>query len=170
MTIKFIESAADSNKGFRIGGQQSLFVNNVTFTVTGVKFGNYQVVKDDGSVESTKYASTSQAILLTTSIGEDLPLTRLLNRRRVIYDKDGQASVVESCDFKADLRAHLESLGRRADSPDMLNGTVESVGNHALKFFTGKTLICKEVNGLGRDDKNRLVPLLSPCIQFSFKD
>lgn len=170
MTINFIEAAADTNKGFRIGREQSLFASNVVFTITGVKFGNYRITRDDGKVEDTKYASTSQIILFTTSLGEDLPLNRLLNKRRIIYDKDGHASVVESCDFKAQLRQHLESLGRRDDAPDMLKGTVEEVANHALKFFKDKELICNEVPGLGRDDKNRLVPLLAPCIQFSFKN
>lgn len=170
MTINFIQSEADANKGFRIGREQSLFASNVTFTVTGVKFGNYQIVKDDGKVEDTKYASTSQTILLTTSLGEDLPLSRLLNRRRIIYDADGHASVVESCDFKAPLRAHLEALGRRTDDSSMLKGSVKEVADHALRFFAGKTIVCKEVPGLGRDNNNRLVPLLSPCIQFTFKD
>lgn len=170
MTINFIPAEADSQKGFRIGREQSLFAGNVTFKVAGVKFGNYQIVRDDGRTEDTKYASTSQTILLTTDLGEDLPLSRLLNKRRIIYDKDGHASVVESCDFKAPLRAHLESLGRRADDSSMLKGSVKKVADHALKFFEGKTLICNEVPGFGRDDRNRLVPLLSPCIQFSFKE
>ena len=169
MTITFIEGAADPNKGFRIGREQSLFANNVTFKVTGVKFGNYQTVADDGTTSETKYASTSQSILFTTDIGEDLSLSRLLNRRRVIYDSDGHASIVESCDFKAPLRAHLESLGRRDNDKSMLKGSVQDVANHALKFFDGKTLIVREVEGLGRDPKtNQLTPLLSPCIQFSF--
>lgn len=169
-TIKFQEAPADPDKGFRIGREQSLFVNNVTFQVTGVKFGNYQQVADDGSVTDTKYASSSQSILLTTSVGEDLPLSRLLNKRRVIYDKDGSAHIIDSCTFKGPLRAHLESLGRRDNDSAMLKGTVEAVGKHALKFFDGKTLIVSEIDGLGRDNNNRLAPLLSPCIQFGFKD
>ena len=167
--IIFNQAPADSNKGFRMGHEQSLFVNNVTFTVTGVKYGNYQEKKADGSLVDTKYATTSQAILLETNIGEDLPLNRLLHKRRVIYDKDGQASIVESASFKAELRQHLESLGHRTDDPSMLVGSVEQVGQHAMKFFEGKVLQCVEHPGFGRDDKNHLVPLLSPCIQFTFQ-
>ena len=169
-TIKFQEASADPNKGFRIGREQSLFVNNVTFQVTGVKFGNYQQIADDGSVTPTKYASSSQSILLETSLGEPLPLSRLLNKRRVIYQPDGSAHIVDSATFKGPLRAHLESLGRRDTDSAMLKGSVEDVAKHALKFFDGKTLIVSEIDGLGRDDKNRLVPLLSPCIQFSFQE
>lgn len=170
MTINFIESAADPNKGFRIGREQSVFVGNVTFKVTGVKFGNYQLVEDGQAPKDTKYASTSQAILFTTDAGEDLPLSRLLNKRRIIYDKEGHAILVESCDFKAKLREHLETLGRREDDSAMLKGSVKEVADKALEFFNGKTLRVIEVEGFGRDDKNRLVPLLSPCIQFTFAE
>lgn len=167
--IIFTPASADPNKGFRMGHEQSLFVNNQTFTVTGVKYGNYQQKADNGELTDTKYASTSQAILLTTSLGEDLPLNRLLHKRRVIYDKEGKAQVVDAAAFKTELTAHLESLGRRTDDSAMLVGTVEEVGKHALKFFEGKVLQCVEHAGFGRDDKNHLAPLLSPCIQFTFQ-
>lgn len=170
MTIIFNPETPDDSKGFRIGQAQSLFQNNVTFQVTGTRIGNYELVKDDGSKSPTPYASKSQAILFQTSLGEDLPLKRLLNKRRVIYDRNGTARTVPSCDFQAPLREHMESLGRRANDPAFLNGKIEEVASHALKFFEGKTLICKEIEGLGKDDHNRLVPLLSPCIQFSFQE
>lgn len=170
MTIKFNEAPADASKGFRIGHEQSLFVNNVEFTLTGYKLGTYTITADDGTESPSKYASTSQNIVFTTSIGEDLPLNRLLNRRRVIYDEDGKATIVESCNFKGALRKHLESLGRRPDAPDMLVGTADDVAKHAIKFFEGKTLRVVEFNGFGRDNKNRLQPLLSPAVQFQFKD
>ena len=169
MTVKFIEASADNQKGFRIGREQSLFVGNVTFTVTGVKFGEYEITEDDGTKKPTKYASISQSILLTTSLGEDISLKSLLNKRRVIYDKEGHAIVVEKAGFKGALLQHMEQLGRRDDDSAMLKGTVKEVGDHALQFFQGKTIICVDVPGLGRDDKNRLVPLLSPCIQFNFQ-
>lgn len=170
MTINFIEKDADPKKGFRIGREQSLFQNNVVFTITGVKFGNYEIRGDDGSVKETSHASTSQSILLTTSVGEDLSLSRLLHKTMMIYKKDGDANPVPACTFRAPLREHLETLGRRDDDSAMLKGTVKEVADHALKFFEGKTLICKEVEGFGRDNKNKLVPLLSPCIQFSFTE
>ena len=169
MTIKFNEGPADPNKGFRIGQQASLFVNGAEFQITGYKLGNYTVIADDGSESQTKYASTSQSIVFTTSLGEDLPLNRLLNKRRVIYDADGKASVIESANFKAQLRAHLESLGRRADAHDMLVGTADDVAKHAIKFFEGKTLYCQGFDGFGKDNRGRLQPLLSPAIQFQFK-
>lgn len=168
MTIEFITAPADANKGFRIGREQSLFANNVTFKVTGVEFGNYEITEDDGTKTTTKYASTSQSIRLTTDLGEPLSLSRLLHKRTIVYDKDGRAFVVEGCTFKAQLRQYLEELGRRANDPSMLNGTVEEVGKKVFEFFKDKTLICREIEGLAKDKNGVLQPRLSPCIQFEF--
>lgn len=161
--ITFVEAPADSNKGFRIGRPESLFRNNVTFTVTGYKFGNYTV---NGA--QTTYSATSQAILLTTSLGEDLPLNRLLKGRKVIYHEDGSAHIVEIAIFKADLMAHMLKLGRRSDNPEMLVGSVEDAAKQALQFFTGKTIVCKEETYFAKDDSGRLVPG-APTVQFSFQ-
>lgn len=165
-TIIFKEAGADPSKGFRMGGAQSVLVNNVTFTVTGVKFGNYEIVNDDNTVEQTKYASKAQQILISTSVGEDISLGRLLKGRRLVYHADGSAFVIDACSFKAKLIEHMESLGRRADDSMMLNGSTEEVGNHAMKFFKDKTFQVREVpECFGRDAKNKLVPLLSPAVQ-----
>lgn len=161
--ITFVEAPADSTKGFRIGRPESLFRNNVTFTVTNYKFGNYTV---NGA--QTTYSATSQAILLKTSLNEDLPLNRLLKGRKVVYDDKGSAHIVEIATFKADLMQHMLKLGRRADNPDMLNGTVEDVAKHALQFFTGKTIVCKEETYFAKDDSGRIVPG-APTVQFSFQ-
>ena len=160
-TIIFKEAAADSQKGFRMGRPESLFKNGVTFTVTGKKFGNYTV---DG-VES-KYSNSSQAIVLTTSIGEDVNLNRFLKNRKVVYDAKGDAHIVEAATFKADLLAHMEKLGRREDDPTMLKGSVEEVANHALKFFDGKTIKVTEDASFFAKDNGRLVPG-NPLVQFS---
>lgn len=159
--IKFVEAPASADKGFRMGRPESLFKDNVTFTVTGVKFGNYTI---DGA--ETKYADVAQAILFTTSIGEDLNINRLLKGRKVVYLEDGTAKIVDSCTFKADFLKHMETLGRREDNTDLLKGTVEVVGNHAKKFFDGKTIKVSEAIYFAKDDKNRLVPG-SPTVQFS---
>lgn len=158
--IVFVEAPASTSKGFRMGRPESLFKNNVTFTVTGVKFGNYRV---DG--EDTKYADIAQSILFTTSIGEDLNINRLLRGRKVVYLEDGTAQIVESCDFKVDFVKHLEQLGRRDDNPELLKGTVEEVANHAKKFFDGKTVKVSEEVFFAKDEKGRLVPG-APTIQF----
>lgn len=167
--IRFVETVADPNKGFRIGHSQSVFQNNVTFMVTGFKIGGYKIERKDGVVEDTKYADSAQSIVLTTSVGEDLPLNRLLHKKSVIYDAQGSAKVVHAADFKGQLMQHMLILGRRADNSAMLNGSVESVAKHALTFFTGKTLVCKENPGFAKDDKGRLQDLISPCISFSFQ-
>lgn len=169
-TIIFTEAPADPAKGFRVGHPQSVFQNNVTFTVTGVKFGNYATVKDDGSKVATKYAEKAQSILFTTSVGEDLPLSRLLNKRRLIYDENGRARTICAASFAAPLLAHIETLGRRPDDPSFIIGDVKTVAEHALKFFDGKTLVVVEFDGYGRDKDNKLVPLLSPAVQFQFKE
>ena len=167
--IRFVEAPADPNKGFRIGHAQSVFQNNVTFTVTSYKLGSYEVVGKDGSVSKTKYADSAQNILLTTSVGEDLPLNRLLHKTDIIYDAKGDARVVYGSDFRVPLMEHLLKLGRRADNSAMLNGSVETVAKHALAFFTGKTFICKENSGFAKDDKGRLVDRISPSITISIQ-
>ena len=172
LDIKFVEAPADPNKGFRIGHAPSVFQNNVTFKVTGYKLGNYDIEKKDGSVEKTRYADSSQSIVLTVDIDpeEMLPLNRLLHKKDVLYDATGAAHVEHACSFKGDLMKHMLTLGRRDDDSAMLKGSVEDVAKHALKFFQGKTLICKEISGFAKDDKGRLQDRISPFIQFGWKD
>lgn len=168
--IRFVESPADPDKGFRIGHAPSVFQNNVTLSVTGYKLGNYAIEKKDGSVENTKYADSSQSIVLTTSLDEDLPLNRLLHKKDVLYDAQGSAHVEYACSFKGDLMRHMLTLGRRDDDKAMLNGSVEDVAKHALTFFKDKTLICKEIEGFAKDDKGKLQDRISPFIQFGWKE
>lgn len=168
--IRFVESPADPDKGFRIGHAPSVFQNNVPFTVTGYKLGSYSIERKDGSVESTKYADSSQSIVLKTSLDEDLPLNRLLHKKDVLYDAAGSARVEYACSFRGDLMRHMLVLGRRDDDKAMLNGSVEDVAKHALKFFDGKTLLCTEINGFAKDDKGKLQDRISPFIQFGWKD
>lgn len=160
--IIFVEAPADPNKAFRIGRPESLFKNNVTFTVTGFKFGNYQI---NGG--NSQFADISQAVLLTTSIGEDLPLNRLMKGRKVVYDSHGDAFIVDTATFKAELMKHMLDLGRRDDNPELLKGSVEDAAKHALQFFAGKTLKVTEEAYFARDDKGKLVPG-APTIQFTF--
>lgn len=162
--ITFVETPADSTKGFRIGRPESLFKNNVTFTVTAFKCGNYKI---DG--KDTLYAGVSQAVILKTSIGEDLPLNRVLKGRKVVYDEKGTAHIVDMATFKADLMQHMLDLGRRDDNPDLLKGSVEDAAKHALKFFEGKTITVTESTYFAKDDSGRLVPG-APTIQFSFAE
>ena len=168
--IRFVEAPADPNKGFRIGHAQSVFQNNVTFHVTGYKLGNYDIEKKDGTVEQTKYADSSQSIVLTVDIDpeETLPLNRLLHKKDVLYDAKGSAFVEYACSFKGDLMHHMLVLGRRDDNPAMLKGSVEEVAKHALKFFQGKTLVCKEISGFAKDEKGKLQDRISPFIQIDW--
>lgn len=171
MTIIFVESVADADKGFRLGNKQSLFVNNVTFKVTGYKLGHYNVAKDGSTPTPTKYANTCQSIMLTTDLGsdEDLPLNRLLHKRRVCYDNNGRAVIVPSATFQSELLAFIEQIGRRRDDPSMIVGSAESVAKKVLEFFGDKTIHCHERDYLLRDKDNKLVAPLSPIIQFSFE-
>lgn len=169
--IRFKEAPADADKGFRIGHAQSVFQNNVTFKVTGYKLGSYEIERVDGNVETTRYASTAQSIVFTTSVEEDLPLNRLLHKKNVLYDAQGNAKVVYGSDFRGALMQHLLQLGRREDDKAMLNGSAEDVAKHALKFFEGKgDLICRENSLFAKDDKGKLVDLISPSITFGFKN
>lgn len=168
--IRFVEAPADPNKGFRIGHALSVFQNNVTFKVTGYKLGNYSVEKKDGTVEQTKYADSSQSIVLKTSVDEDLPLNRLLHKKDILYDAHGDARVEYACSFKGDLMRHMLALGRREDDSAMLKGTIEQVAAHALAFFNGKDLICKEISGFAKDEKGKLQNRISPFVQFCWKE
>ena len=167
--IRFVEAPADPNKGFRIGHAQSVFQNNVTFKVTGYKLGNYDIEKKDGTVEQTKYAKSSQSIVLTTSVDEELPLNRLLHKKDILYDAQGAARVEYVCSFKGSLMQHMLTLGRREDDSAMLKGSVEDVAKHVLKFFDGKDLICKEISGFAKDEKGKLQERINPFIQFDWK-
>ena len=169
--IRFKEAPADADKGFRIGHAQSVFQNNVTFKVTGFKLGSYEIEREDGNVETTKYASSAQSIVFTTSVDEDLPLNRLLHKKTVLYDAQGSAKVVYGSDFRGALMQHLLQLGRREDDKAMLKGSAEDVAKHALKFFEGKgDLICRENSLFAKDDKGKLVDLISPSITIGFKN
>lgn len=168
--IRFVEAPADPNKGFRIGHAPSVFVNNVTFRVTGYKLGNYDIERKDGTIESTKYADSAQSIVLTTSLDEDLPLNRLLHKKDVLYDASGLAHVEYACSFRGALMKHMLTLGRREDDSAMLKGSIEDVAKHALKFFDGKDLLCKEMNGFAKDDKGKLQDRISPFIQIGWKE
>ena len=169
MTIKFIEASADDGKGFRLGFKPSVFVNGVTFKVTGYKLGSYEVTADDGTKSASKYADKAQNIIFTTDVGEDLPLNRLLHKRKVCYDRDNKAVVVASCDFQQDLLRHLESLGRRPNDDAMLVGSAKAVAEHALAFFKDKSIYSHEHDLLVRDKNNKLVAPLSPIIVMSFE-
>lgn len=168
--IRFVEAPADPNKGFRIGHSQSVFQNNVTFTVTGYKLGSYSIERKDGSIESTKYADSSQSIVLKTSVDEDLPLNRLLHKKDILYDAHGDAHVEYACSFNGDLMRHMLVLGRRDDDKAMLNGSVEDVAKHALSFFDGKTLLCTEINGFAKDEKGKLQNRISPFVQIGWNE
>ena len=165
--IRFVEANADPNKGFRIGHAPSVFQNNVTFKVTGTKLGSYEIEKKDGTVTKTKYADSSQSVVLTVDIDqkETLPLNRLLHKKDVLYDASGNAHVEYACAFRGELMRHMLELGRRADDSAMLNGSVEAAAAHAKKFFDGKTFICKEIPGFAKDSQGRLQDRISPFIQ-----
>lgn len=167
--ITFVEGEADPEKGFRIGHAQSVFQNNVTFTVTGYKIGSYAIEYKDGTTSSTKYADTAQNIVLTTSLDENLPLNRLLHKKAVLYDAQGAARVEYACSFRGELERYMLQLGRRENDSAMLKGSVEDVAKHALKFFKDKSLICSEISGFAKDEQGRLQDRISPFIQFGFQ-
>ena len=95
--IVFVEAPASASKGFRAGRPESLFKNNVTFTITGKKFGNYTV---DGA--ESKYSDVAQAILLKTSIGEALNINRFFKGRKVVYLQNGYAKIIECATYRPD--------------------------------------------------------------------
>lgn len=161
--ITFVEAPVDPNKSFYFGRPESLFKDGAEFTVTGYKIGNYVI---DG--KDSQNATVAQAILLTTDLGEDLPLNRVLKGRKVVFDDQGKASVIARSTFQAELRAHMLKLGRREDNPELLQGTAEDAAKHAKAFFDSKKVFCVGQTFFAKDEKGRLVPG-SVTVQFSLR-
>lgn len=161
--IIFNEGPVDPQKSFYFGRPESLFKDGAEFSVTGYKIGNYTV---DG--RATERSATSQSVLLKTDLGEDLSLNTLLKGRKVVYDDHGKASVVPRSTFQAELQAHLLTLGRREDNPELLKGTAEDAAKKAVEFFNGKKVYCVGQTFFAKDKEGRLVPG-NVTIQFSLR-
>lgn len=161
--IIFTESPVDSQKSFYFGRPESLFKDGAEFSITGYKIGSYTV---DG--KETERSATSQAVLLTTDLGEDLSLNTVLKGRKVVYDDLGKALVVPRSTFQAELQAHLLTLGRRDDSPELLKGTAEDAAKKAVEFFKDKKVYCIGKSFFAKDKDGKLVPG-NITIQFSIR-
>lgn len=161
--VTFVEGPADPNKSFFFGRPESLFKDGSEFSVTGYVIGNYTI---DG--EPSQNAAVSQAVLLKTDLGEDLPLNRVLKGRKVVYDELGKASVVPRSTFQTELQQHMLKLGRREDNPELLKGTAEDAAKHAVTFFQNKKVYCIGKTFFAKDEKGKLVPG-NVTIQFSLR-
>lgn len=158
----FVEEGRDESKHFRAPRKQSLFVNGVTFAITGYRLGRY-----DGSSQDPK----SQSVLLLTTLGEELNINRLLYCKRVVYSSDGLAKSISVCKFRQELVDHLDKLERDPSDDRFYAGAADDVAKHIVKFFEGKTIGCVEIPDVFvkyKDDTKLHIPG-QPFVEFKFE-
>ena len=158
---------------FRIGQKPSVFINGAEFTltecVTGVwKDENGNIINKDDS-NSIRFKTS-----LSGDIDDALNINKLLNRRRIVYDADGHASVLYDFEGHAELTNFIEkTIGRDKDNAVLLNGTAKSVGEAVLDFYKGKTFVVKEVECFFKTIKDGVEKLelpISPVCVISIKN
>lgn len=137
---KFTPTSGDGC--FHIGKKQSIYVDGLVFTVKGVHTG---IWKDDAGKVLNK--DNGNSIRFETSVSADpddyLNINVFIGRRKVVYDKDGHADTLWSCEFHEELRQFLETkIGRDPQNPQNLKGTAKEVADRVLnEFFNGKQIV-----------------------------
>lgn len=127
---------------FRIGRKSSIYTDGLEFTV---KVAHTGIWKDDTGKVLNK--DNGNSIRFETSVSPEpddyLNINVFLGRRKVIYDKDGHADILWSCEFHDELRNFLETkIGRDPSNPQNLKGTAKEVADRVLnEFFNGKTIV-----------------------------
>lgn len=163
----------DGNGRFRAIGKPSLFAEGIEFTLKGVVTGTWH---DAQGKLMNKEGRESIRFQTSLSEGEDgqISLTRFF-QRFVAYDANRKLKVLNRSDFTAELAQFLnEKVGFDEADPTLFKGTAKEVGEKALTFFTGKTIVCKPVTDIffrNTDDKGneRYDAPYEPVIQFSIK-
>lgn len=169
----FTFTKTDGNGRFRAIGRPSLFTEGVEFTLTGVVTGQWH---DANSKLINKEGCESIRFQTSLSNGEDgqISLTRFF-QRFVAYDSHRKLKVLNRSDFTQELSKFLtEKIGFDEADRTLFKGTAKEVGEKALTFFTGKTIVCKPVTDIffrNTDDKGNehFDPPYESVIQFSFK-
>lgn len=128
---------------FRIGRKQSIYLDGLEFTVKAAHTGIWK----DSSTGKVINKDNGNSIRFESSISSDpddyLNINLFLGRKKVVYDKDGHASILWSCEFHDELRQFLETkIGRDLSNPQNLKGTAKEVADRVLnEFFNGKTIV-----------------------------
>lgn len=161
----------DGSGRFRIGRKPSVFIAESTFTltkcITGTWSGDQGLINKDGT----------NTIRFLTSLSEDIDdavnINKLTNRRRIVYDQNGRATVLYDFEQHAEFVAFLESLGRDETDSRFLKGTAKQIGDAVLKYFEGKVFVVKEHDVFFKEIKDgveKLVLPISPVLTLSLKD
>lgn len=162
----FTKTAGDGGFKFR---EQSIFRDGMTFTITGSETGTW--LKEDGSSANT---DGSNSIRLLTSIGEPIGLGRLLNKKNVVYNESGRASILYAAGFHDELVNFLENtIGRSSTDSRFLNGSAKEIADRIVgEFFKDKTIVCRKADVFFKtikDGVEKLEPPYSDIIVFEFK-
>lgn len=162
---------------FHIGRKQSVFTDGLEFTIkaahTGIwKDATGQIInKDKGRCNSIRFETS-----VSSDPDDQLNINLFLGRRKVVYDKDGHASVLWSCEFHDELRQFLETkIGRDPQSPQDLKGTAKEVADRVLnEFFGTRKIIVEEKKDIYfktiKDGVEKLEAPFDPVIVFKFKE
>lgn len=169
--FNFVTTNGDGR--FRIG-RQSIFRDGLTFTVSSVTVGVYQ--DDSGKVLNNNNGNSIRFVTSISDKPEDaININRFLNKRRVVYDKDGHASILYDCAFHDELLNFLETkIGRDSEDPTSLNGTAKAVADRVFnEFFKDKTIVCKKLTDIYfktiKDGVEKLEPPYDDVIVFEWK-
>ena len=160
---------------FHIGRKQSIYTDGLEFTV--VK-GHTGIWKDATGKVLNK--DNGNSIRFETSVSSEaddyLNINVFLGRRKVVYDKDGHASILWSCEFHDELRKFLETkIGRDPQNPNNLKGTAKEVADRVLnEFFNGKTIVVEVQKDIFfktvKDGVEKLEAPYDDVIVFKFKE
>lgn len=162
---------------FHIGRKQSVFTDGLEFTIKAAHTG---IWKDATGQIINKDKGRCNSIRFETSVSSDpddhLNINLFLGRRKVVYDKDGHASILWSCEFHDELRNFLETkIGRDPQSPQDLKGTAKEVADRVLnEFFNGKIIVVEVKKDIFfktvKDGVEKLEVPFDPVIVFKFKE
>ena len=161
---------------FHIGRKQSIYTDGLKFTLVKAHTG----IWTDTSTGKVLNKDNGNSIRYESSISSDpddfLNINVFLGRKKVIYDKDGHADILWSCEFHEELRQFLETkIGRDPQNPQNLKGSAKEVADRVLnEFFGTRQLIAEEKKGVYfktiKDGVEKLEAPFDPVIVLKFAE
>lgn len=129
--------------------RQSFLTDGVEFSIVSAEVGTWS---DENGKTLNKDGGNSIRFRTSLSDAKDdtLNINLFISRRRVVYDKHGDAKLVPMCEFASDFVRFIETeIGREESDPSTLKGTAKQVADTCVeKFFKGKTLVAKELKDI----------------------
>lgn len=117
---------------------------SIVKAVTGVWKEGDRIINRDGS-ESIRFITS-----VSNNLEDAININHLLNKRRVVYDKNGHADILYSCEFREELLKFLvEKIGTEEDNPRVLKLSAKEVGDKVVnEFFKDRKIVFKEKKGV----------------------